>query len=334
MSYKSNPGAFEKDLEALINKHSVEGASNTPDFMLANFLHRCLEAGNALIRARDSWYGIEPRPGWRGPSEPPTVKVTEKDEADLAKVFDSLRPMECGRILPTNVRCGLAIPCPHHGKEFAEPAAVGQEGPVHPDEIRRDALNEALESLVGIEPPAGSNHTKTVFEGAIATARIRIENVRDRATPGKPGVGEGTRRYQDAERETTARLARLQGQIDALQWVSDNADSGRFTLNVMRDRKTRLEAELKAADPHGAFRASGALARAVKSLAPPLGDTGFTTPRGVAPAVEGQVNCTSTFRELGKTLIHECTLPHGHEGNHVHNAFTWNDEIDLQRRGC
>jgi|GEM_PF-871646 len=26
----------------------------------------------------------------------------------------------CGRILPTNVRCGAPIPCLHHGREFAE----------------------------------------------------------------------------------------------------------------------------------------------------------------------------------------------------------------------
>ena len=33
--------------------------------MLANFLTRCLEAYNATVRARESWYGREPETGPR-----------------------------------------------------------------------------------------------------------------------------------------------------------------------------------------------------------------------------------------------------------------------------
>ena len=37
---------FEKDLSDLINAHSLENASDTPDFILAEYLVACLEAFN------------------------------------------------------------------------------------------------------------------------------------------------------------------------------------------------------------------------------------------------------------------------------------------------
>jgi hypothetical protein len=51
---------FEKELRAVINRHSAENFSNTPDFVLANFLLRCLDAWTAAVRARDSWFGFNP----------------------------------------------------------------------------------------------------------------------------------------------------------------------------------------------------------------------------------------------------------------------------------
>ena len=61
--------AFREELEHLINRHSKENGSNTPDYMLADFLCTCLVAFDATVRARDRWYGIAPRPGWSGPSD-------------------------------------------------------------------------------------------------------------------------------------------------------------------------------------------------------------------------------------------------------------------------
>ena len=48
---------FQKELEQLINKHSMEEGSNTPDFILAQFLHQCLVAFNEGVRRREEWYG-------------------------------------------------------------------------------------------------------------------------------------------------------------------------------------------------------------------------------------------------------------------------------------
>jgi len=48
---------FQRELSALINKHSMENDSDTPDYLLAEFLIGCLNSYNRVINARDNWYG-------------------------------------------------------------------------------------------------------------------------------------------------------------------------------------------------------------------------------------------------------------------------------------
>jgi hypothetical protein len=47
---------FQKELAALINKHSIENESDTPDFILAEYLNNCLDAFGTAMDARDSWH--------------------------------------------------------------------------------------------------------------------------------------------------------------------------------------------------------------------------------------------------------------------------------------
>jgi len=47
---------FRKELENLINKHSMENESNTPDFILADYLARCLDAFDIAVQDRTHWY--------------------------------------------------------------------------------------------------------------------------------------------------------------------------------------------------------------------------------------------------------------------------------------
>lgn len=49
---------FEKELEALINKYSVESESDTPDFILASFIRSCLNAWASTTLQRDAWHGF------------------------------------------------------------------------------------------------------------------------------------------------------------------------------------------------------------------------------------------------------------------------------------
>lgn len=47
---------FEKELTELINKHSLENDSDTPDFILAKYLVWCLRGYNGAIKERGHWY--------------------------------------------------------------------------------------------------------------------------------------------------------------------------------------------------------------------------------------------------------------------------------------
>ncbi len=48
---------FTRELEQLINKYSVESESNTPDFILAEYLNNCLNTFNLAVKRRKDWYG-------------------------------------------------------------------------------------------------------------------------------------------------------------------------------------------------------------------------------------------------------------------------------------
>lgn len=54
---ESKPPTFDKALERLINCYSLESGSNTPDFILAEYLKSSLINFHQATRMRDNWYG-------------------------------------------------------------------------------------------------------------------------------------------------------------------------------------------------------------------------------------------------------------------------------------
>ena len=54
---------FRRDLESLLNKHSREKGSDTPDFVLATYLLGCLTTFDVAVKSRDQWYGVSHGPG-------------------------------------------------------------------------------------------------------------------------------------------------------------------------------------------------------------------------------------------------------------------------------
>lgn len=48
---------FELELTSLLNKHSMENNSNTPDFILAKYMLNCLKAFSEAVCRREEWYG-------------------------------------------------------------------------------------------------------------------------------------------------------------------------------------------------------------------------------------------------------------------------------------
>ena len=48
---------FINELAEVINRHSKENDSNTPDFILAEYLVECLRNFSKTSRGREKWYG-------------------------------------------------------------------------------------------------------------------------------------------------------------------------------------------------------------------------------------------------------------------------------------
>lgn len=53
---------LRNELKVLLNKHSRENASDTPDHILARYMESCLMAFEEATRARDKWWRFDP---WR-----------------------------------------------------------------------------------------------------------------------------------------------------------------------------------------------------------------------------------------------------------------------------
>ena len=60
---------FETELRELINRHNKEAASNTPDFILAQYLEACLVAFSTATQQREMWYGRKALPSFEKPIE-------------------------------------------------------------------------------------------------------------------------------------------------------------------------------------------------------------------------------------------------------------------------
>lgn len=54
---KADPTTFEREIASVINRFSRENESNTPDWILAEYLSNCLINFNQTSRAREKWYG-------------------------------------------------------------------------------------------------------------------------------------------------------------------------------------------------------------------------------------------------------------------------------------
>ncbi|HXI77941.1 MAG TPA: hypothetical protein VNH21_12435 [Steroidobacteraceae bacterium] len=69
--------AFRREVETVINRYSRENSSDTPDFILAEYLTDCLAAFDKGVRERERWYGryVMGRPGAPGQRPFPRNKV-------------------------------------------------------------------------------------------------------------------------------------------------------------------------------------------------------------------------------------------------------------------
>ena len=61
---------FVLALERLINRYSEENGSDTPDYILADYLSGCLRAFNIATKIRDKWHGFNPNINEVEPDKP------------------------------------------------------------------------------------------------------------------------------------------------------------------------------------------------------------------------------------------------------------------------
>lgn len=55
-----NTTKLRKEIWEAINRNSAENGSDTPDFILAEYLTDCLAAFDKAVSSRTAWYGPEP----------------------------------------------------------------------------------------------------------------------------------------------------------------------------------------------------------------------------------------------------------------------------------
>ena len=98
---------LEKKLSDLINCESREGDSNTPDFLLAEFMVNCLNAFEVASNRREVWFGVELDilNNWE------ELIMTAMGEAsmcwseiDRAGVFDSAKAKQIGEKLLQDIK--------------------------------------------------------------------------------------------------------------------------------------------------------------------------------------------------------------------------------------
>lgn len=107
---------LERELSSVLNRFSQENASNTPDFILAQFLLGCLAAWNTGVQQRETWYGRDARPCSLGGA------VADPSGASRERTEPIPEPEVIAPTLPTHVRdckkCrierGAWYPCRKH----------------------------------------------------------------------------------------------------------------------------------------------------------------------------------------------------------------------------
>ena len=78
--------SLEGELRQVINRHSAETGSDTPDFILAQYLIGCLNLFDSAVGKRESWYGRDLKPVDSMTPQPPPPKLTRVrwiEEEDL-----------------------------------------------------------------------------------------------------------------------------------------------------------------------------------------------------------------------------------------------------------
>lgn len=73
----------------------MENGSNTPDFILAQYLVNCLLSFNSAVQCREKWYGREKLPLNQQPCGPLTIESNQPIAKELNTVLKELVQEVC-----------------------------------------------------------------------------------------------------------------------------------------------------------------------------------------------------------------------------------------------
>ena len=206
---------FKEGLQNLINTHNRENESDTPDYILADFLGVCLNGFDEAVRRRRAWYGAD-QPGV--PEDPPPAFAPEavlQRELDHAREDLAEMTTENARLREENARLreeNAALGSRMHRCEMAAleagpiPACDREEGTLEPpwevftrmirerDELQArvcpgeilltlEALRKEKETLRDRQKPEG--HAEDNWTNYLAGIEAAIWRVKKKLSPAR-----------------------------------------------------------------------------------------------------------------------------------------------------
>ena len=88
---------FLKKLRDLLNCACRENISNTPDFLIAEYLIGCLVAFEAIVLARDRWYGVHLEPCNKYFEDAPAEKGESSQTSTNKQIMPCVNCTKCHR---------------------------------------------------------------------------------------------------------------------------------------------------------------------------------------------------------------------------------------------
>jgi hypothetical protein len=165
----SAPDTFERALAALLNSRSMENASNTPDFILAELLSSVLTAWNVAVQQRETWYGRDARPN----AKDAEIAVLKRQLGDESPDVTLLRERDA-------LRADLdAI----HGRPFSKRVYEAMLSRIELAEAERDAFRAVIERY------ANENSALTAEHIRLNADLLAMTQERDALRRGVYGLG-------------------------------------------------------------------------------------------------------------------------------------------------
>jgi hypothetical protein len=111
-----------EELAALLNRYNQEQGSNTPDFLLSEYLMSCLATWNTIVVKRDSWHGFDPPIPY---AREPQAYERKTPEPDASPSFFATK--EWGHFFcPGNTVANVAVSEPSSMPTPSAPADPGE----------------------------------------------------------------------------------------------------------------------------------------------------------------------------------------------------------------